>query len=325
MMQEVASAYPDEKTLKTAFFYSLRPVGMVSDQVSILRRQPNIEQSIFPSEVLTCQTNDGKTFKLLYKHYDGSSYRDSGYGHRNGVLYEGQVYRDILRESGLTTAFYFSAYNDPDNGANWLFIQYLDNAVKVSKSPKPGAMKEAAQWIGRFHAQSEPRLTEPVVQSLTRYDKEYYAGWADRTVRFAERWYERFPWIQSMCEDFVEHIPDLLSACPTIIHGEYTPKNTLVCRESVYPVDWESTAVAAGEIDLAFLTDRFDNKIVEECTQEYKRSRWRYEPPYNFESVLHLAKIYTQLRWLGDWAEITESEELLWRFEQLYLLRDNFK
>ena len=110
----------------------------------------------------------------------------------------------------------------------------------------------------------------------------------------------------------------LKSAPPVLIHGEYYSSNILYRNEIVYPVDWESAAMAAGEIDLAALTERWPPEIVRQCELEYQRARWPEGSPADFERTLAVAKLYLHFRWLGDRPESTVAEYQLWRFEDLH-------
>ena len=43
-------------------------------------------------------------------------------------------------------------------------------------------------------------------------------------------------------------------------HGEFTPHNVLWQGGRAVPIDWESAAFGAGEVDLAVLLDAFSRK-----------------------------------------------------------------
>jgi thiamine kinase-like enzyme len=112
-------------------------------------------------------------------------------------------------------------------------------------------------------------------------------------------------WLEIVCNRFDEVIEVLCQAPPTIIHGEYYPKNILLQDGLIYPVDWESTAISSGEIDLATLTEGWAPDEVERLELEYQRARWPEGPPEDFHRCLCAARIYIQFRWLGDRADWT--------------------
>jgi aminoglycoside phosphotransferase (APT) family kinase protein len=135
---------------------------------------------------------------------------------------------------------------------------------------------------------------------LKRYDAEYYLGWAHRTALLAGPLHARLPWLATLCQRFEILVPLLLAPPPTIIHGEYYGRNILVQDGIVYPVDWESAAIAAGEIDLASLTDQWPSSITEECELAYQHARWPQGTPIEFERRLAAARLYLHFRWLGE-------------------------
>jgi thiamine kinase-like enzyme len=85
-----------------------------------------------------------------------------------------------------------------------------------------------------------------------------------------------------------------------VIHGEYYPSNILFCGSRVLPVDWESAAAVAGEIDLAALTEAWPRKASQECELEYCRARWLDGAPGDFGRRLAAARFYMAFRWLSD-------------------------
>ena len=111
----------------------------------------------------------------------------------------------------------------------------------------------------------------------------------------------------------------LLAAPATVIHGEFYINNILVRRKNVFPVDWESTAIAAGEIDLAALVEGpWRENVVRRCEREYQRSRWPDGAPHDFERTLDAARLYLYFRWLGERPDWTVREATLWRYDHLH-------
>jgi thiamine kinase-like enzyme len=77
----------------------------------------------------------------------------------------------------------------------------------------------------------------------------------------------------------------LLEPPLTIIHGEYYGRNILVQDGVIYPVDWELAAMAAGEIDLASLTDQWPSSITEQCEVAYQQARWPQGTPASLKAT----------------------------------------
>jgi aminoglycoside phosphotransferase (APT) family kinase protein len=200
-------------------------------------------------------------------------------------------------------------------GNTWLILEYLENSVTATKMPKAAAVVLAAGWIGRFHAANQARLARAPRPCLNTYDANYYRGWARRMSLSAGHWDQDFRWVAALCARWEGFAAPLLAAPPTIIHGEYYPKNVLCRSGIVYPIDWESAAIAAGEIDLASLTEGWPVQIVRQLELEYQQARWSTGTPAGFEQTLHAARLYLHFRWLGD--PSTSHERTPWRFEQL--------
>jgi hypothetical protein len=59
--------------------------------------------------------------------------------------------------------------------------------------------------------------------------------------------------------------------------------NNLSLHGRIYPVDWESTAVAIGEIDLASLVERWPVTTVGRCINAYISARWPHGESAGFE------------------------------------------
>jgi aminoglycoside phosphotransferase (APT) family kinase protein len=263
----------------------------------------------FPSEVVTCRLPDGTQRRLFCKY--GASSIVHVHGHRGGVGYEAEVYRSLLHPGLVGTPPFRGARTAPDTGQAWLVLDYLDGCVRLHQAADPGeAMRRAADWIGWFHAARELAPGSRPPAGLIVYDTAYYAGWVRRTAEYARPFGDRFPWLPGVCERYTaEVIPFLLREPLTVIHGEYYPKNILLHEGVIYPVDWESTAVAPGEIDLVSMTEGWPAAIVDECERAYRAARWPGGVPAGFGRRLAAARMYWAFRWLG-WRPERATAEL---------------
>jgi hypothetical protein len=273
--------------------------------VQILDRAPAILASTYPSEVVTCEVEGSRELKLYCKYTAGL--HDRSFGHRGGVVYEVEVYRHVLEGSPLPVPRFYGAYEEPATGDVWLILEYLDRSQRVTKGPQPDSILLAADWLGRFHATNQTRISRPEVSFLNRYDADYYLGWADRTLRFASELRPAVPWLARLCARFEEGVEVLLSLDSTIIHGEFYPHNVLLNDGQVYPIDWESAAIAAGEIDLAALTEAWKPADVQLCEVSYQQARWGGPAPVGFRRRLAAARLYLCFRWMGDQSDWTLS------------------
>lgn len=273
--------------------------------VRILHRAPAIWASTYPSEVVTCHVGGSSELKLYCKYMAGLQYES--FGHRGGVRYEAEVYRRVLPGLPVRVPRFYGAYQEPTTGDVWLVLEYLDQSLRVTKGPQPESLVDAARWLGRFHVANEGRISHADSTFLNFYDASYYLGWAHRTLTFARDLHPLYPWLGTLGQRFGECIEILLSSPRTIIHGEFYPHNILLSDGHIYPIDWESAAVATGEIDLATLTEAWKPDHRRQCEAAYQETRWGGAAPAGFERRLAAARLYLCFRWMGDQAAWTLS------------------
>jgi hypothetical protein len=271
--------------------------GSPSEDLAVIDRRPNRYQSTFPSEIVTCRIGENGTLRLFCK-YGGSDF-DGAFGHRGGVSYEAAVYSRVLAPLRISAPRFYGAYVDRRSGQTWLMIEYLKGASRdISKTNE--AVIHAARWIGRFHAINEDRVSWNQLRFLRRYDADYYRGWARRARELFRDYREELPWLPSTCATFERLVPGLLNERKTVIHGEYYPTNVIFQDGISRPADWQSAAVAVGEIDIAALTQNWPSYMVSRLVREYKKARWPRGEPDEFDEVFRIARVYMTLRWLGD-------------------------
>jgi thiamine kinase-like enzyme len=310
----VSSQFPDRQTLLRGLTSVFSGNGYGRGRPTFLRREQSLHATSFPCEIVRCQFEDGNKLALFCKYESGDG--SCSHGQRGGVAYEIQVYRQVLQPSQVSAPTFYGSYADRRADSTWLVLEYLKRSTAVGKL-STRVMRAAASWIGRFHAIHEARLATSPVRFLTTYDAKYYRGWGRRTVQFAGRWRREFPWLDVLCGRWEEDFASLAARQPTIIHGEYYPHNILFQRGVIRPVDWETAAIAVGEIDLATLIEGWPRKITRLLEVEYRRARWPNGSPADFERTVDLARVYVQLRWLGDKLEFTNERGSRERFQML--------
>jgi hypothetical protein len=321
-MRAPHSPFPGLQTLTAGLTSVLIGGRPAAGGLTILDRQPT-GQGTFPKEVVTCRLAGGRELRVFCK-YGSRRSEHNCHGHRGGVAYEADVYRQVLRPLGASAPRLYGTYVEGTTGETWLILEYLDGGVRVTLTSEPAAMDRAVDWIGRFHAAGESHAAR-AAPPLTRYDAAYYVGWARRTRRFAGPLRRRFAWLAPLCKRFEEAVAFLLRLPPTIIHGEYYPDiNVLFRGGRIYPVDWESAAIAPGEIDLVALTEGWPAAVVRRCELRYQQTRWPWGAPAAFGRALGAARLYLHFRWLGERPGQTAEEANLWRFEELRLEGERF-
>jgi hypothetical protein len=283
--------------------------------MELVDRAANPYSSTFASEVVTCCLADGTLLRLLCK-YGGSSGNDA-FGHHGGVSYEGKIYRHALSAAGSFTPAFYGTFIDDRQEIECLVVEYLDGALRLNRTPDAyDATISAARHLGEFHAATEGGDGE-MAGVLNSYDAEYYRGWARRTAAFSAESQQSFPWLATLCARYEEIVGLLLSIPQVVAHGECYPMNILVRAGAVFLIDWESAALAPGEVDLAALTEGWEPDVVLACEREYGRARWSNSLASNFDRRMWAARLYWGFRWLGDRPGWTAGRGARAHFNQL--------
>jgi hypothetical protein len=296
---------PDAETLARGLTAVLAGPD-VRDSVRIESRTVNPYASSTASELVTCDLRGVGRFELFCKY--GARAPADDHGHRGGLAYEALVHERILGTSTEGPPSFYGAF-PLSNARLALVFDDLPGAGRVSKQPGTQGLRGAAAWIGHFHAKHALDATNEPPIPLLRYHLDYYIGWADRTRRFAALEGPEPRWLAGLCRRFAGVAQLLAEGSVTVIHGEYYPDNVLVRETVVHPVDWQTAAVAAGEIDLAALTERWPRAVAEQCERAYRSARWGDNPPPSFYETLQAARLYLHFRWLGDRPEWTRADQ----------------
>ncbi|GAC1475907.1 MAG: hypothetical protein NVSMB9_29310 [Isosphaeraceae bacterium] len=320
-MDLLLSKSPCPEPLRGSLVQILERHGVRRGEIESIETIEHARVSSNYSNVISCELSGGRVLRLFGK-YSESAPEDGhggyGHGHWGGVAYEAEVYRQVLGHSTVTCPKFYGVHRDEATGQVGFFIEYLEGGWYVSSHSDPlRSLGWAAGWLGRFHSENEGRAAKNFWPFLKRYDREYYLGWARRTSEFARPLHRLYPWLVPLCERFGEALDVLQQSPPTVIHGEFYPHNVFYHGETIYPFDWESAAIAAGEIDLAAMTEGWSDEIVASCFREYVASRWPDDPSAGNEMRFAAAQMFFQFRWLGDQQEWTVDEENIHRFDQM--------
>jgi aminoglycoside phosphotransferase (APT) family kinase protein len=202
-----------------------------------------------------------------------------------------------------------------------LVFEALTEHRRLTSSPKV-SLVHAARWIGGLHERSSAWRSDKVPgrAGVFEYDEEYFAGWAQRTLRFTESLVGEYPWLPEVSELFMRDAHELADKGNyVLVHGEYYPANILVRDDEVIPVDWQSAAFGPGMVDLASLTEGWGRgALVKEALRAYWAERKCDRFPAAFQRQLQLARVYWPLRWLGDEPWATLHPRRKWYFAHLY-------
>ncbi len=314
---------PDLPTLTWRLNAALGGDGSSAPALTVVDRTPPRMMCTYPNEVVTYCRNGLE--RRAFNKYE-SRHGHGAYGHRGNVAYEAEVYRQVLQPCHGFRPRYLGAHTEPKSGETWLVLEYLNHCIRLCDMKvhrwrrQPTAMAHAARWIGRFHATHQVTAGDGAFPFLRHYDAEYLQGWARRTLVLARPLHHVFPWLEELCSHSEWWTAPLLSAPLTVVHGEFYPKNLLLRGEKVHVVDWESAAVAAGEIDLAALTEGgWPVSYVSRSERAYQHARWPEGTPPHFRPTLEAAHVYLHFRWLGERQDWSLAEKNRWRYSQLRL------
>jgi Phosphotransferase enzyme family len=292
---------------------------MPDASITILERESSAYVSTSFNEIVTCRLSDGSVRRLLLKR--GVTHAALSFGHHGGVPYESEVYRSVLEPLNTSVPRFHSSYVDTETGETVLLIDYVENAMRLSKADRR-FLYQAAGWIGTFHKLGESRALK-LRDTVTYYDASYYAGWMQRALDF---WAADDSFFLAELRGKWDALArELLASPPTVIHGEYYPKNILVHGSVISPIDWETAAIAAGEIDLACLTECWSIEDKERCIQAYVRARWPEGTPAGFPRRLTIAEMYLQLRWIGQGRHLVCKQEVDFRVCRLRELHEEIR
>lgn len=306
------TGFPETAQLAASLSRLLQSRGLTAGAVEVVQREPNARSGRLASEVVTCIAATGQPFHLFCKY-------ESPHPHPlldgPGLLYEAHVHSNVLEVCGARTPACLGLGHDPATGRRWLVTEFLVGGHQASdrRPDRASAMVMSASWIGDFH-----RLlagSSELWKGLHVYDREHYLSLARETAAITREVVNDYPWMPRACVAFEGLLDDLLREERTVIHGDYFGDNILARGGRIYPVDWQWTAVAPGEIDIACLTDRWDVEIVAACLDAYSVARWGSDGiPSDFTRSLDIARLYLCFRYMGTTRDFALAESRRWRF-----------
>jgi hypothetical protein len=319
-VSELEFTYPSDGLLRQglAELFAARSASEAASaatpDVTIIEREPMPVPGSHPLERVLLEV-DGRREHLCCKyggHSDPAHYR---HGNRHGTAYEASVYERVLRHLDVTAPRVFGLVDK--EGWRWLVIDYLDDATTVTRTGSADVLDDAGRWLARFHRQTEGWAASSRASFLHRHTADYYLACAERTLEFASGLPRRRPWLAKAVRRYRSAAVPLLVSHQTVIHGEFYSSNVLYGGGVILPIDWESAAIGAPEIDLAFLLEGWTEEDRVRVLHRYAEARWSGAAPADFRARFDAAVLFTQFRWLGDRLEWTADGENQWRFKLL--------
>lgn len=262
----------------------------------ITSRRPSPRSSTYLAEIVRVRFADGSSERLLCKYSSGVDV-DPASPHR-GLAHEAAVYERVLRDAPVSLPHVWGSFHDPGTGDFAIVMRFYEGGLSSAQASESGGVTAALRWLGRMHAWAEQRVGDPAWEVLARYDTAYYHVWLDRTCDLARPFAHDCPWLEQVAAAYRRRIPLLVAARPTLIHGEFTPRNAFWAEGRIMPVDWETAAIGPGEIDLAVFTFDWDVDELPELEACYVDARWDGSPPADFAETLLAARLYVGFHWI---------------------------
>lgn len=287
-----------------------------SSIIELLSVDPNPEGSRQHSVILRVRTADGRTRSLLAK--SGKTEERTDVGHPWGIDQEVAAYTGPLNSLETYRSPFIGAVDD-GHGRIWLLLKWLDQAVPLAQGPHPQSIHHVAHWLGTFHRESITWITaEPSSGDLVPYG-DVINAWASATVRELEPYVASGSDLARILADLSHALSGLAAAEDTVVHGDLYPPNVLLKGPDVVPIDWEWIGIGPGEIDVAALTDGWEDDDVSTSVHLYWQARRPgYVPDASDVRRLWAARLFLVARWLGGHVSESNPPPQYW-LEQLEL------
>lgn len=277
-----------------------------------LRRTPSRYSTSFGIENLELSFSDGSVVPVVFKNLSPTALLPEALQTRPDFVYdparEIEVYRRLLRDTGLGTARLYAARVDPERDCYWLFLEKVDG-VELYQVEELEIWKQAARWLRAFHDRFADAVSAgPPPPWLTRCDAGWYRKWMNRAIRFSHpRSRAALERLGSVHEAVVERLSTLEV---TVLHGDFYASNVLTSRTEsglrVCPVDWERASVGPRLFDLGSLTTGWHAEAAAEIAQAYAGSS-----DADLRS-LAFCRLQLCIQWLGwspDWRPPPEHRQ----------------
>lgn len=268
----------------------------VRGPLRITSRRPSPRASTYLADVVRVRFADGSSERLLCK-YAGGVDLDPSSPHR-GLAHEAAVYERVLRGAPLSLPHAWGSFRDSATGEFGLVLRFYDDGLTSAQASDQGGDTAAVRWLAALHRWAESRVDDPAWRILERYDASFYLRWLDRTCELARPLAAEYPWLEQVATAYRDRIPLLAQARPTLIHGEYTPRNAFWAEGRIMPVDWETAAIGPGQIDLAVYTFDWELDELHELEAAYVDGRWGGAAPAEFAETMLAARLYVSFHWI---------------------------
>lgn len=315
MHRDASWRQPEEGQFKRSELEDLlaRMGSHSSGKVEIVSRNVSL-RGTHPKEIVRFTAGKGKIQEILIKYQTVIDH--TGHGHRGGIEYEAKIYR-LLESLGIKVPQLLTTVRATDGTVRALILEYLSDALRVAKSLDDRAVPRAVDWIAKLHRMTKG-LPPRQQKALRQWNREYFHQWGEKALTMVSEAGLPDSQLQSLVRRY-EHKSDiLLTDPPSLCHGEYYSINILYENGTVLPVDWESAALGPGVVDLAMLCDGWPASTRNSLVRRYHSSN----PISFFKKKLSMARIYVQLRWLGDPGQWSDLQAMRRRIHDLEAIEE---
>jgi thiamine kinase-like enzyme len=293
-----------------------------------LDRKPHSYQSSFAIEQLDAIFEDGTHLDLILKDISAAGMlhpakhvRPLIAGKSNREIY---VYRKILAEALLGTAVCYSAATHTGRQSNWLLLEKVDGK-ELYQIGDFDRWQDVARWLARMHGRlAHDTVNQCDVALLEVYDEIYWNGWIDRALgvlihressRSDATQQVRLSWLESHCRQAASRIGRLPA---TIVHGEFYASNVLIQHRNdhirICPIDWETTGIGTGLIDVAALTSgHWSEEQKQALAMAYfdalQRDQLAWPEFGDFIAAVNNCRLLLAMKWIGWCAGWEPPEE----------------
>jgi hypothetical protein len=265
-----------------------------------------VQNSAASAELLECVLAGGARWWAVWKRETRPTF--DGDGCPTGVAYETLVYEQILAPRGYDQPRFLGGSYDASTGEDWLFVEFLQGAVRLPGFP-PEIAGSAASWLAHFHRSFERSAMTPASSFVRGYDEPWYRDRIDRAMSAVSAAGRESTHVTAIADVLRRDLADLLAAPTTLIHGDFWTQNILIHGVAIRPIDWASAAIAPGEVDLATLTEGFGVGDEAALVERYRAARWPSKEEPGFEERYQAARAYSAIRRLSELSGWTPSAD----------------
>ena len=244
----------------------------IPSRIMHLERKRLESSTSYDTSIVTVQLEDGRTLRVFMKDF-GHSVRPKDQPHLRRER-ELHFYRDLAPQGELGTPRYFGSVWEPENGRQWLLIEYVQGTPVRYCDFEDWPL--ATAWLGEMHGCFSSQLQRlESCAFLALHDRDFFRSKAqcslDTVARIAQAESAR---LADALRDYDDVVDTMLRGPRTLLHGGYRPMNVLIRIEGdprrICVIDWEEAGVGSPISDLGYFVDGFEGARLELLLDRYR-------------------------------------------------------